>query len=249
MAHKRLDVTLVDLGLVSTRARARALIMAGKVLVDDRPVDKPGARVPPDATIRLRVPDHPYVSRGGVKLAGALADLAVDVRGLRCVDVGASTGGFTDCLLRHGAEHVVAIDVGTHQLDWSLRSHPAVTSLERTDIRTLDRERDVHEAADLAVIDVSFISLRLVLPAVVPLVVQGGRILAMLKPQFEVGRANVGKGGVVRDPAVRQGAVDEVVTFAQGLGLTLLGSADSRLPGARKGNVEHFLLWRIDGRT
>ena len=244
----RLDVLLVRRGLAPSRERARALIMAGKVLVDDRPTDKPGTRIPDDAPVRLRVPDHPYVSRGGVKLEGALRDLGVDPTGLDCLDVGASTGGFTDCLLRHGAATVLAVDVGTNQLAWSLRTHERVTSLEKTDIRHLaDAARagdNEHlEAADLAVVDASFISLRLVLPATAVLVKPGGRILALVKPQFEVGKSRVGKGGVVKDEALRRESIEGIESFAEELGLHLEGSEDCRLPGARKGNVEHFLLW------
>ena len=238
----RLDVLLVERRLAPTRQRARALIMAGKVCVDDRTVDKPGTRIAASSTIRLRVPDHPYVSRGGVKLEGALDDLSVDVTGLDCLDIGSSTGGFTDCLLRHGAARVVAVDVGTNQLDWSLRNDPRIEVHEQTDIRTFDGQA-AGPPFSLAVIDVSFISLRLVLPPAVPLVQPGGHILAMLKPQFEVGRERVGKGGVVKDDAVRAEAIAEVREFAEGLGLQYLGGADSRIRGAKKGNLEHFLLW------
>jgi 23S rRNA (cytidine1920-2'-O)/16S rRNA (cytidine1409-2'-O)-methyltransferase len=245
----RLDVLLVQRELAPSRERARALIMAGKVLVDDRPADKPGARIPDAAEVRLRVPDHPYVSRGGVKLEGALSDLAVDPTGLSCLDVGASTGGFTDCLLRHGAVSVLAVDVGTNQLAWSLRTDERVTSLEKTDIRHLAEaarggETEYLESADLAVVDASFISLRLVLPATVDLVRPGGSILALVKPQFEVGKSRVGKGGVVKDEGLRRESIEGIGVFAEGLGLKLEGSEDCQLPGARKGNVEHFLLFR-----
>ncbi len=244
----RLDVALVEQGHAPSRERARALIMAGKVLVDDRPADKPGTRLRDDAVIRLRVPDHPYVSRGGVKLEGALRDLTVDPTGLRCLDVGASTGGFTDCLIRHGAAHILAVDVGTNQLAWALRTHERVTSLEKTDIRHLaeaarEGENEWLGHFDLAVIDASFISLRLVLPATVGLVRPGGRVLALVKPQFEVGKARLGKGGVVRDEGLRQGSIEGIAEVGAELGLELEGSVDCRLAGAKKGNVEHFLLW------
>jgi len=241
-ARVRLDVLLVERQLAPSRQRAQALIMAGKVCVADRTLDKPGARVPSDAEIRLKVPDHPYVSRGGVKLEGALADLAVDVTGMRCIDIGASTGGFTDCLLRHGAVRVVAVDVGTNQLDWSLRNDPRIQVHEQTDIRSFD---GTGAPFDLAVIDVSFISLRLVLPPARSLVRPAGHILAMLKPQFEVGRDQVGKGGVVRDDSVRAAAIASLRSFAATLGLTFVGSADSRIRGAKKGNLEHFMLWTL----
>lgn len=240
----RLDVLLLDLGLTPSRERARALVMAGKVLVDDRPVDKPGTKVRRDAAIRLKEPDHPYASRGGLKLAGALEDLGLDVHGQRCLDVGASTGGFTDCLLQQGAASVAAVDVGTNQLAWKLRSDARVAVFEQTDIRDLDGGA-AGAPFPLAVIDASFISLRLVLPPTVPLVEPGGRILALVKPQFEVGRDRVGKGGVVKDPALRQGAIDGIASYAAGLGLELAGSVDSRVAGAKKGNVEHFLLWTV----
>jgi len=240
----RLDLLLVQRGLAASRDRARALIMTGDVLVDDRPVDKPGTRVPDEAAIRLRGADHPYVGRGGLKLAGALDDLGLDPAGLRCLDVGASTGGFTDCLLRRGAAAVVAVDVGTNQLHYRLRTDERVTVFEQTDIRALDPAA-AGAPFPLAVIDVSFISLRLVLPPVIDLLEPGGHIVAMLKPQFEVGRADVGKGGLVKDPAVRQRAIDELIAVATELGLTLRAQADSRVPGAKKGNLEHFLWLQI----
>jgi len=238
----RLDVLLVERGLAGSRERARALIMAAKVLVDDRVADKPGTRIPPTATIRLRAPDHPYVSRGGVKLAGALEDLAVEVTGLRCLDVGGSTGGFTDCLLQRGAESVLAVDVGTNQLHWRLRTDPRVTVLEQTDVRALTVEQ-AGMPFPLAVIDVSFISLRLVLGPVAALIEPGGRVLAMVKPQFEVGRQHVGKGGVVRDSEARDRSIVAIRQHGPTVGLQPLASVDCRLPGARKGNVEHFVLF------
>ncbi len=240
----RIDVLLLEQGLTPSRERARALVMAGKVLVDDRPVDKPGTKVKRGVMIRLKEPDHPYASRGGLKLAGALDDLGLDVVGLRCVDVGASTGGFTDCLLQRGAASVAAVDVGTNQLAWKLRSDDRVAVFEQTDIRDLDGAA-AGAPFPLAVIDASFISLRLVLPPTVPLVEPGGRILALVKPQFEVGRSQVGKGGVVKDAALRQGAIDGIAAYGAGLGLTLEGSVDSRVAGAKKGNVEHFLCWVV----
>ncbi len=243
----RLDVLLVQRGDAPSRERARALIMAGDVLVDDRPVDKAGTQVAADAAIRLRVPDHPYVGRGGIKLAGALDDLGVQVTGLRCLDVGASTGGFTDCLLRRGAAAVTAVDVGTNQLDWRLRSDARVTVWEKTDIRALD-PASVDGPFPLITVDVSFISLRLVLPAVVGLLARPGHVLAMIKPQFEVGREQVGKGGVVRDAAARQGAIDAVVDVGRSLGWSFVGSADARIAGAKKGNREHFALWSASAR-
>jgi len=239
MARERLDKLLVDRALARSRDRARALIMAGRVLVDDAPVTKPGAAVAADADLRLRGDDHPFVSRGGLKLEGALDDLGIDVAGKTVLDVGASTGGFTDCCLRRGAARSFCVDVGTNQLDWSLRSDPRVTALERTNARNLE-PADLPGPADLAVIDVSFISLTLVLEPVLRCLAPDGAVLAMVKPQFEAGRGQVDKGGVVRDPAVREEAVRSVISHGEGLGLVLAGRADSRVPGP-KGNVEIFL--------
>jgi len=213
--------------------------MAGAVLVGDRPVTKPGATVPDDAPIRLRSQPSPYVSRGGEKLVGALDAFDVDARDVVALDVGASTGGFTDCLLRRGARRVYAVDVGYGQLAWSLRQDARVVVLERTNGRSLGIAL-IPEVIDFAVIDVSFISLARVLPAVVALVRPGGTILALVKPQFEVGRARVGKGGVVRDPAARADAVAGVRRAAATLGLAVRGEAESVLPGP-KGNREVFL--------
>jgi 23S rRNA (cytidine1920-2'-O)/16S rRNA (cytidine1409-2'-O)-methyltransferase len=238
----RIDRLLVERGLVATRERARRLVMAGAVLVADRPVTKPGAEVPDDAEIRLRAADSPFVSRGGEKLAGALDAFALDVRDRVALDVGASTGGFTDCLLQRGARRVIALDVGYGQLAWKLRQDPRVVVLERTNARRLAPDV-LPESPDLAVVDVSFISLATVLPAVATVLQPGGTIVALVKPQFEVGRGRVGKGGVVRDPALRAGAVASVRTVAEGLGLSVGGEAESVLPGP-KGNREVFLLLR-----
>jgi 23S rRNA (cytidine1920-2'-O)/16S rRNA (cytidine1409-2'-O)-methyltransferase len=217
----------------------RLLVMAGAVLVEDRPVTKPGALVPGSATVRLRKPDLPYVSRGGEKLAGALDAFGIDVRGAVALDVGASTGGFTDCLLQRGARRVLAVDVGYGQLAWRLRTDPRVVVLERTNARSLTPE-SLPEPADLAVVDVSFISLARVLPAIAVCVSPGRAIVALVKPQFEVGRGRVGKGGVVRDAAARAAAVAGVRAAAEALGLAIRGEAESVLPGP-KGNREVFL--------
>jgi 23S rRNA (cytidine1920-2'-O)/16S rRNA (cytidine1409-2'-O)-methyltransferase len=239
---ERIDLLLVARGLAESRARAQGLLLAGQVLVNDVPVDKPGTRVAMDATVRLRGADHPYVGRGGLKLEGALQDLGIDPRGWRCLDVGASTGGFTDCLLQHGAAHVIAVDVGTNQLAWRLRQDPRVLSLEGTDVRALRRE-DVGEI-DLVVVDASFISLRLVLPPLPALLRPGTPVVALVKPQFEVGRDRVGRGGVVRDDGLRAQAVDGIVELALGLGFAATGRADCRLAGAKSGNREVFLALR-----
>jgi 23S rRNA (cytidine1920-2'-O)/16S rRNA (cytidine1409-2'-O)-methyltransferase len=217
------------------------LIRAGQVLVDETPVDKPGARVRPGSQVRLRSQPRRFVSRGGEKLAGALADLAVDPAGRRCLDVGASTGGFTDCLLGAGAAHVVAVDVGYGQLAPKLRDDPRVAVLERRNARDLARG-DLPGPVDLVTADVSFISLRLLLPVLVK-VAPGADLLLLVKPQFEVGKDKIGKGGVVRDDALRAQAVREVREAAQALGLEALGEAESRLAGP-KGNREVFLHLR-----
>ena len=240
---ERIDLLLVQLGLVASRERARRLIIAGQVLVDDQVVDKAGTRVAVDAAVRLKLPDHPYVGRGGVKLAGALDDFGIDPAGLRCLDVGSSTGGFTDCLLQRGAAFVTAVDVGSAQLAWKLRQDPRVQVFEQCDIRSLEAEAR-GEPASLTVVDVSFISLRLVLPAVLAHVRPGSPILVLFKPQFEVGRAGLAAGGVARDQAEVQRALGEVVAVIEHLECGLVSQAPCRITGARKGNQEHFLYLR-----
>ncbi len=214
--------------------------MAGRVMVFDMRIDKPGTSVAVDAEVRLKQPDHPYVSRGGVKLEGALLDLGLDVTGMTVLDVGASTGGFTDCLLQHGASRVYALDVGRGQLHNKLVRDQRVTRIEGTNVRDLQPD-DLPSLVDLATFDLSFISLRLALGPVLPHLKPGGRLLAMVKPQFEVGRGKVGKGGIVRDPALRREALDQVAEFAVSLGLEIEAEAPSRLTGA-DGNQEEFLL-------
>ncbi len=234
----RLDERLVAEGLAESRSRAEALIRAGRVLVDDVPVDKPGHSVRAEAQLRVRGASRRFASRGGEKLAGALVDLGVDPGGRACLDLGASTGGFTDCLLQAGARSVVAVDVGYGQLDATLRRDPRVVVLERTNARSLEREA-VPERVDLVTIDVSFISVRLLLPRIAELA-PGAELLVLVKPQFEVGKGQVGRGGVVRDPALRASAVASVRACAEQLGYRALGEAESRLPGP-KGNREVFL--------
>jgi 23S rRNA (cytidine1920-2'-O)/16S rRNA (cytidine1409-2'-O)-methyltransferase len=243
---KRLDLLLQERGLAQSRERARALVLAGHVEVAGTPVTKAGALVSQTAEIRLRQPDLPYVSRGGVKLAAALKTLGVDPRGRLCLDVGASTGGFTDVLLRHGARKVYAVDVGYGQLAWSLRQDPRVVVLERQNARALTA-RLIPEPVELAVVDVSFISLALVLPAIRPLLATGGQVLALVKPQFEAGRGATVRG-VVRDPAVREAAIARVRGVFREVGLDLCGETPSALPGP-KGNQEHFLLGRAGDRS
>ena len=239
MAKVRIDRLLAERGLAPSRERAQALIMAGAVLVDGHPVDKAGAMVDDGARVEVRGDDNPYVSRGGLKLEGALDDLGISVAGKVILDVGASTGGFTDCCLKRGARRVFAVDVGTNQLDFSLRRDPRVLCLEKTNARGLEPGL-FPEPAELAVIDVSFISLTLILGPTLACLAPDGEIVAMVKPQFEAGREKVGKGGVVRDEAAREEAIAKVIACAEGLGLGCAGRAESRLLGP-KGNQETFL--------
>jgi 23S rRNA (cytidine1920-2'-O)/16S rRNA (cytidine1409-2'-O)-methyltransferase len=236
---QRADVALVERGLAPSRARAHAMILEGLVRSGDRRVEKAGDQIRADAPLSVTGPDHPFVGRGGVKLAAALDAFAVDPRGLVCLDVGASTGGFTDCLLQRGAARVWAVDVGYGQLAWSLRTDPRVRLLERVNIRTLARQT-ITDEIDLAAIDVSFISLRLVLPKIAEFVRPSGRIIALVKPQFEVGRGLVGRGGVVRDPELRERAVRDVVAAAETLGLCTIGIIPSPIAG-HDGNQEYLL--------
>ncbi|MBI2897739.1 MAG: TlyA family RNA methyltransferase [Deltaproteobacteria bacterium] len=242
MRGERLDEALVRLGLAPSRERARALILAGKVLIDASVADKPGTRVPVGASVELLVPDHPFVSRGGVKLEGALEAFGIDPQGAVCADIGASTGGFTHVLLKRGARRVFAVDVGYGQLADSLRRDPRVVPMERTNVRYL-APGAFDEPPSLVVIDVSFISVSKILPALVPLSAPGATFVVLVKPQFEVGREKVGKGGVVRDDALRMAAVDSVSAAARALGLVEVSRADSVLPGP-KGNREVFLHLR-----
>jgi 23S rRNA (cytidine1920-2'-O)/16S rRNA (cytidine1409-2'-O)-methyltransferase len=239
----RLDKLLVDRGLTTSRERARRLIMAGEVWVAAQRVDKPGALVAVAAPIEVRGADIPFVSRGGLKLDAALTHWNIDVRNLVAVDIGASTGGFTDCLLQRHARQVIAVDVGYGQFAWQLRQDPRVTLFERVNIRHFSAAR-LSELAALAVIDVSFISLRLVLPTVIPLLRAPGTILALVKPQFEVGKGEVGKGGVVRDPAQHRAAVDSIRAFGLSVGLQCLGELASPILGP-KGNREFFLYFAL----
>jgi 23S rRNA (cytidine1920-2'-O)/16S rRNA (cytidine1409-2'-O)-methyltransferase len=245
VARERLDKLLVDRGLVASRERARALVMRGAVLVRGQPETKPGTMIDPAVEITVREQDHPYVSRGALKLVKGLDDFAIDPTGTTCLDIGASTGGFTDVLLRRGAARVYAIDVGYGQLAWSIRSDPRVVTIERENVRTIALER-VPEPCDLAVIDVSFISLTLVLPRVAELLrpPAGKPIVALVKPQFEVGRELVGKGGVVRDEAVRRSAVDKIREWATAHGFEAGADVESPITGPA-GNVEYLLLLRL----
>lgn len=237
---ERVDVLVVERGLAESRTKAQALILAGQVVVADQRVDKPGALVPVEAELRLKGEVLPYVSRGGLKLKAAMDRFGLDVTGRVGADIGASTGGFTDCLLQHGAVRVHAIDVGYGQLHEKLRTDPRVRSRERVNARYLTEE-DLPEKVGVVVIDVSFISLTQVLPSVLTFLSPGGLLVALVKPQFEVGPERVGKGGVVRDPAARQDAIDTVTAFVREQGLGVRGVMDSPVPGPA-GNVEALLV-------
>lgn len=240
MKKERLDVLVVERGLAESRTRAQALILAGQVVVDDQRVDKPGTRVSLDAELRLKGEVLPFVSRGGLKLEAALKQFGIDVAGAVCADIGASTGGFTDCLLQRGAARVHAIDVGYGQLHEKLRTDARVVSRERVNARHLTDE-ELPEPVRVIVIDVSFISLTLVLPGVLPKLAPGGVLVALVKPQFEVGPQQIEKGGVVRDAQARQAAIDRIAAFVVDQGLTLVGTMDCPVPGPA-GNVEALLV-------
>jgi len=245
MAKSRLDQLLVERGLAPSRARAQALVLAGDVFVGGERVDKAGTLVAPDAAIEVRGADHAYVSRGGVKLAGALDAFAVDPAGLVCLDLGASTGGFTDCLLQRGAARVVAVDVGYGQLAHKLRVDPRVVVMERTNGRTLTAEA-IGGAVDLTVVDASFIGLDKLVEAIARCTRPGGALVALVKPQFEVGRELASRSkGVVRDPGEREAAIARAAEAVAGAGFAVLGRTDSALPGP-KGNLEAFVHARRD---
>ena len=235
----RLDHLLIDRKLAPNRSRARALIMAGKVYLDGRPVIKAGASVPSDSSVEIIRGGAKYVSRGGDKLEGALEHWILDVRNMVALDVGASTGGFTDCLLQRGAKQVFAVDVGYGQLDWKLRRDKRVINLERTNARYMKQE-DIGIPMDFAVIDVSFISLEHILPPVITITKKGGTIIALIKPQFEVGKGEVGKGGVVKDPSRHQETILKICRCSTMLDSGIQGLTRSPLKGP-KGNAEFFI--------
>lgn len=241
----RLDILLVERGFAASRERARALILAGRVLVNEQKIEKSGTPIAQDAPIRLLGDDLPYVSRGGVKLAAALDHWNIDVKGRACLDIGTSTGGFTDCLLQHGASHVTAIDTGFGQIDVKLRNDPRVLLMERTNARLLEPDSLAglfqNQRKTLVVMDVSFISATLVLPAVIAAAPALTEAVVLVKPQFEAGREHVGKGGIVRDPAAHQLAIDRVVECVRSLGWTVIETIPSPITGA-EGNLE-FLLY------
>jgi len=244
MKRERIDKLIVDRGLTHSRTRAQALVMAGVVLVDEQLVNKPSETFAPDANIRLKGEGDPaarYVSRGGLKLEAALREFDLNVNELNCLDVGASTGGFTDCLLQNGARRVMAVDVGHNQFDWRLRTDPRVELREGVNARYL-KPADFELKFDLATIDVAFISATRILPAVAPLLTGTGKVITLIKPQFEVGRGEVGKGGIVKDPAQHQRVVAEVNSAAESLGLLIVGVIDSPIHGA-DGNKEFLALY------
>ncbi|MCP4896543.1 MAG: TlyA family RNA methyltransferase [bacterium] len=240
--RRRLDVEVTERGLTASRARAQSLILAGRIRVDGVMVDKAGAQVLPDAQIELIEPDHPWVSRGGLKLVQALDTFELSPDGLDCLDVGASTGGFTHVLLERGAMRVIALDVGKGQLDWSLRSDDRVTVMEGINARHLGPDDLPFPVAAIS-IDVSFISLTKVVPALLPHLQDGGWLVCLVKPQFEAGREQVGKGGIVRDEEVRRTVIDEVVAKLSDLGLELIGIVESPVRG-QKGNLEELAGFR-----
>jgi 23S rRNA (cytidine1920-2'-O)/16S rRNA (cytidine1409-2'-O)-methyltransferase len=239
----RLDVALVDRGLVPTRERARAMILAGQVTVNGRIVSKAGAPTAEDAAVALVAPDHPYVSRGGVKLAGALDAFRVDVTGRRALDIGASTGGFTDVLLQRGAASVIALDVGHAQLDWRIRTDSRVIVREGVNARALSKD-DLPYAPDLVTIDVAFISLRHILPPLPPLLAPNADVVTLVKPQFEAGRDEVGKHGLVTDPAIHDAVLTRITEAAAAAGFERVAMTPAAITGAT-GNQEFFLHLRL----
>jgi 23S rRNA (cytidine1920-2'-O)/16S rRNA (cytidine1409-2'-O)-methyltransferase len=244
MKRERIDKLLVNQGLADSRTKAQALIMAGEVLVDEQRVGKPSEVFAPDVRIRLKTTSNPatrYVSRAGLKLEGALKNFQIKIEGLICLDIGSSTGGFTDCLLQHGARQVAALDAGHNQLDWKLRSDSRVQVREGVNARYLKPD-DFDQQFDLVTIDVAFISARKILPVVIPLLKPGGKIMLLIKPQFEVGKGEVGKGGIVKDPAKHERVIHELNDAAEALGLTVSGVMESPIHGA-DGNVEFLALY------
>ncbi|MGZ3569155.1 MAG: TlyA family RNA methyltransferase [Thermodesulfobacteriota bacterium] len=242
---ERLDKLLVEKGITSTREKARALIMAGKVAVEGKRIDKPGTNIDPEALIQLKGETSPYVSRGGEKLEGALKAFDINPKALVVMDIGASTGGFTDCVLQNGARKVYAVDVGYGQLAWKLREDPRVVNLERKNVRYLQKE-EIEEEIDLILIDTSFISIEKFIPHLLGFLKNGGAILSLIKPQFEVGKGEVGKGGVVRDTMLHQKVIDRISNFCRELKLKVIGVTESPLLGP-KGNKEFFIYLRKDG--
>lgn len=247
---ERLDVLLVERQHFETREKAKAAIMAGLVLVDNEPVDKAGTKISRAARIQVKGPLHPYVSRGGLKLEKALKEFGIDLKGVTMLDIGASTGGFTDCALQNGASFVYAVDVGYNQLDWSLRSDPRVKVMERTNFRYMQPGDLEGPQPTFASIDVSFISLKLILPPLRELLAPNGEVVALVKPQFEAGREKVGKSGVVRDASVHAEVLQEVLRFAESIGFAVKGMTYSPIKGG-EGNIEFlaYLALAAEGRA
>ncbi|MBS0520165.1 MAG: TlyA family RNA methyltransferase [Proteobacteria bacterium] len=246
MAKTRLDVALVERGLAETRAAAQRLVMAGLVFSNDKRLDKAGYGVTADMPLEVRGQPHPYVSRGGLKLEKALDHFGIAVAGRTALDVGASTGGFTDCLLQRDAAKVYAVDVGTNQLAWKLRSDPRVVSMEKTNIRDIGRTQ-IADPIDLIVCDASFIGLRTALPAALALAAAGAHLVALIKPQFEVGKGRVGKGGIVREPELHQEVCDTIASWvAEQPGWRVLGVTESPITGA-EGNKEFLIAATYEG--
>lgn len=241
---ERIDVLLVEQGYFDSREKAKAAIMAGLVFSGEERLEKPGTKISRVSALTVKGAPHPYVSRGGQKLEKAIKAFSLDLTGKRMLDIGASTGGFTDCALQHGAEKVCAIDVGYNQLDWSLRSNPRVQVMERTNFRYVEPADLNGFEPDFATIDVSFISLHLILPPLQKLLPQGGGIMALIKPQFEAGREQVGKSGVVRDPAVHKSVILSVLDFAAQLNFGLQGLSFSPITGG-EGNIEFLAYWTV----
>lgn len=243
MIKERIDILLVERGLAESRTKAQALVMSGVVLVNEQRVEKASESFAGDAIIRIKgqSPESKFVSRGGLKLERALHEFGIDPRGLVCIDIGSSTGGFTDCLLQHGAARVVGVDVGTNQLVWSLRNDPRVEVRENTNARGL-KPSEFGEQFDLAVMDVSFISVTKIIPAIIPLLTPSGMMILLIKPQFEVGKGEVGKRGVVRETEKHERVIREVNTFAESCGLRITGVIESPILGAQ-GNKEFLVLY------
>jgi len=235
----RLDSFIVEKGFVKSRQRAKALIMAGKVLVNNVLADKPGTLIVDDAIVIVKQDDNPFVSRGGLKLEEALKNIPISVKGFTCLDIGASTGGFTDCLLQYGAQKVYAVDVGYGQFDWSLRQDPKVVVIERTNIRHMPYDI-INEKVDLVVADTSFISLKTVIPSAQKFMRKETQVLALVKPQFEAGRKNVGKGGVVKDPEIRKKVIQDLKFFFKEKGFKVNQVVPSPILGP-KGNKEYII--------
>ncbi|AOZ91450.1 TlyA family RNA methyltransferase [Paenibacillus crassostreae] len=245
MEKERIDILLVEQGLYDSREKAKAAIMAGLVFAAEERIEKPGMKVPREAVIRVKGAVHPYVSRGGLKLKKAIDLFEIDLENVVMLDIGSSTGGFTDCALKHAANYVYAIDVGTNQLDWSLRNDERVCVMEKTNFRYMTPDDLKGSVPNFASIDVSFISLRIILPPLMALLQQSSSVVALIKPQFEAGRDKVGKSGVIRDSAVHQDVLSTVLTYAEELGYRLQGLTFSPITGG-EGNIEFLAHWRLE---